>query len=233
LLDAPASVPDTRGRRGRPYEVSSILALAVVAMLRGSRGSRAMARWGRLDNRLAPAPGFTRPTRGGRGWRPPCFGELAAVFAAPDAAAVAAALRRGVAVPGVAEPPRRAVALDGEAVRGRRRGDVPGAHRLAAYGREAEAVPARRRVPAATDEHKTAPEPLQGHPAGGGGRRRRRGVLPARLRRGGRRRRGGYVVTVEANQPAPQEAIATGFARASSPGGARPASARRPGRGRR
>ena len=43
---------------------------------------------------------------------------------------------------------------------------------------------------------------------------------------------GDYVVTVKANQPALQEEIATGFARAFSPGGARlAATARRPGRG--
>jgi hypothetical protein len=233
LLEALATVPDPRGRRGRSYALDAILALAVVALLCGFRGYRAMAQWGRLYNHLAPTLGFTRPTRDGRGYRTPCFRELSGIFAALDAAAVEEALRRWIAAQGLAELPRRTVALDGRTARGSRRGAVPGAHLLAAYCREFEAVLAQLRVPDATNEHKTALEllkviPLRGTVITGDAAFCRRDLCAA-ITAGG----GDYVVTVEANQPTLREEIATGFARAFSPGGAHPeAPDRRPGRGR-
>jgi hypothetical protein len=231
LLDAFASVPDTRSRRGRSYELPAILALGVVALLCGYRGYRAFAQWGRLYNHLAPLLGFTRPRRDGRGWRTPCFSELAAVFAEVDAAAVEDALGRWVVARGIAALPRRTVAIDGKVARGSRRGELPGAHLLAAYCREAEAVLAQLRVAEATNEHKTALEllkviPLEGAVITGDAAFCQRDLCEA-ITAGG----GDYVVTVKANQPALHEEIATGFARAFSPGGARPAAAaRRPGR---
>lgn len=234
LLEALAAVPDPRSRRGRSYELASILALAIVAMLCGFRGLRATAQWGRLYNHLAPALGFTRRSRDGRSWRTPCFSELSAVFAALDAAAFEDALRRWVAAQGLAAMPRRTVAIDGKTARGSRRGVLPGAHLLAAYCREAEAVLAQLRVPEATNEHKAALEllkviPLAGAVVTGDAAFCQRDLCEA-ITAGG----GDYVVTVKANQPTLHEAIATGFARAFSPGGSRPAAAgRRPGRGRR
>lgn len=71
LLDALASVPDPRGRRGRSYTLTSILAPTVAAMLCGFGGYRAIAQWGRLYNHLAPRLGFHRPARDGPGYRIP------------------------------------------------------------------------------------------------------------------------------------------------------------------
>jgi hypothetical protein len=234
LLEALAAVPDPRSRRGRSYELASILALAIVAMLCGFRGFRATAQWGRLYNHLAPALGFTRRARDGRSWRTPCFSELSAVFAALDAAAFEDALRRWVAAQGLAAMPRRTVAIDGKTARGSRLGELPGAHLLAAYCREMEAVLAQLRVPEATNEHKAALEllkviPLRGTVLTGDAAFCQRDLCAAIVAGGG-----DYVVTVKANQPTLRDDIAAGFARAFSPGGARPAaSPRRPGRGRR
>jgi hypothetical protein len=80
LLAALAEVPDPRSRQGRSDSLVSILALTVTTMLCGYRGYRAIAQWGRLYNPLAPLLGFTKPTPDGRGYRPPCFRELSAVF---------------------------------------------------------------------------------------------------------------------------------------------------------
>lgn len=231
LLDALALVPDPRGRRGRSYSLSSILALAVAAMLCGFRGYRAIAQWGRLYNHLVPRLGFTRPARDGLGYRTPCFSELATVFAALDAAAFEDALRRWIAAQGVAALPRRTVALDGKTARGSRHGGVPGHHLLAAYCREVEAVLAQLRVPEATNEHKVALEllkviPLEGTVVTGDAAFCQRDFCVAVVAGGG-----DYVVTVKANQPTLQDDIATGFARAFSPGGAGRATGHRP-RGR-
>jgi hypothetical protein len=231
LLDALASVPDPRGRRGRSYTLSSILALAVAAMLRGFRGDRAIAPWGRLYHHLVPRLGFTRPARDGLGYRTPCFSELAAVFAAWDAAAFEDAPRRWIAAPGVAELPRRTVALDGKTARGSRHGGVPGNHLLSADCREVEAVLVQLRVPDATDEHEAALEllkviPLEGTVVTGDAAFCQRDFRAAIVAGGG-----DSVVTVKANQPTLRDDIATGFARALSPGGAGRAAGRRP-RGR-
>jgi hypothetical protein len=230
LLDALALVPDPRSRRGRSYELTSILALAVVALLCGFRGYRAMAQWGRLYNHLAPLLGFTRRTRDGRGYRTPCFRELSGVFATLDAAAVEDALRRWIAAQGVTTLRQRTVAVDGKTARGSRRGDVPGAHLLAAYCHQVEAVLVQLRVPDATNEHKTALELLKVIPLSGAIITADAAFcqrdLCAAITAGG----GDYVVTVKANQPTLQDDIATGFARAFSPGGAgSAAAARRPG----
>jgi len=230
LLDALASVPDPRGRRGRSYTLTSILALTVAAMLCGFRGYRAIAQWGRLYNHLVPRLGFTRAARDGPGYRTPCFSELATIFAALDAAAFEDALRRWIAAQGVVKLPRRTVAIDGKTARGSRRGDVPGAHLLAAYCREVEAVLMQLRVPDSTNEHKTALEllkviPLEGAVLTGDAAFCQRDLCAA-IASGG----GDYIITVKANQPTLQQDIATGFARAFSPGRAGPAAANRPHR---
>ena len=48
------------------------------------------------------------------------------------------------------------VATDGKVLRGRRDGEVPGAHLLAAYAPQAACVIAQRAVAATTNEHKAA-----------------------------------------------------------------------------
>ncbi|MDY3557422.1 ISAs1 family transposase, partial [Gemmata sp. JC717] len=51
---------------------------------------------------------------------------------------------------------RAHIALDGKTLRGSRDGEVPGAHRVAAYAPAARAVLAQVRVDAKTNEHKAA-----------------------------------------------------------------------------
>lgn len=229
LLEALASVPDPRSRRGRSYSLHSILALTVVAMLCGYRGYRAFAQWGRLYNHLVPHLGFDRPARDGQGWRTPCFSEFAAVFARLDVVAFEAALSRWIGAQGVADLPRRQIAIDGKVVRGSRDGDRPGVLLLAAYCHEAEATLAQLRVPETTNEHKTALElirviPLEGTTITGDAAFCQRDLCKE-ITEGG----GDYLITVKANQPTLLEEIATGFTRAFSPGGAGATAGRRSG----
>ena len=61
LLEVLAEVPDPRSRHGRVHPLPAILALTVLAMLRGCKGPVAIAQFGRdYGAPLAHALGFTR-----------------------------------------------------------------------------------------------------------------------------------------------------------------------------
>src|SRR5436305_14841588 len=61
LIEALAEVPDPRSRHGRVHPLPAILALVVLAMLRGCKGPAAIAQFGRdYGASLAHALGFTR-----------------------------------------------------------------------------------------------------------------------------------------------------------------------------
>src|SRR4051794_41262314 len=73
LLDALADVPDPRSRHGRVHPLPAILALTVLAMLRGCQGPVAIAQFGRdYGTPLAHALGFTR----GKTPAPSCLSDL-------------------------------------------------------------------------------------------------------------------------------------------------------------
>src|SRR5262245_11733301 len=158
LYEAFATVPDPRSRFGRSYGLASLLTLAATAMLCGARSLYAIAQWGRDYNHLAPRLGFTRPAKGGHGYRTPCVSELHTVFAALDVAAFEAVLTRWICARGVDDLDRRTVAIDGKTLRGSQGHQLPGVHLLAAYCRDVEAVLAQLAVPGKTNEHKTALE---------------------------------------------------------------------------
>jgi hypothetical protein len=152
LLAFLAEIPDPRSRHGRRHALVAMLAHACCAILRGCRGSAAIARWGRdrpieLRHRL----GYRR--------RPASFGAFRALFARLPADAVEAAPARGAdhLLGPRAGQALRAVALDGKLSRGSGTSDGPAVHLLAALGQETGCVPAQARVPAETDEHEAAP----------------------------------------------------------------------------
>src|SRR4051812_35545986 len=90
LLEVLAEVPDPRSRHGRVHPLPAVLALTVLAMLRGSRGPVAIAQFGRdYGTPLAHALGFTR----GKTPAASCLSEL---FSRLDAVAFEAALSRWV-----------------------------------------------------------------------------------------------------------------------------------------
>ena len=132
LLEAFATVPDPRRRRGRRHPLPAILALSTAAMLSGARSLYAIAQWGRLQRpAVLRALGFTRE-------RAPCVATLHLAFKALDAAAFEAALA-GWAVANLGDRGRR-VAVDGKALRGIHGEEVPGVRLVAAYADEAGLV---------------------------------------------------------------------------------------------
>src|SRR3954463_333730 len=150
LLEVLAEVPDPRGRKGRVHPLPAILALTVLAMLRGCRGPVAIAQFGRdYGIPLAHALGFTR----GKTPAPSC---LSALFRRLDAVAFEAALARWIKSRTPPAPPEDGgkvtdkvpLSLDGKTLRGSRDGEVPGQHLVAAYAPLVQAVLVQVRVDA-------------------------------------------------------------------------------------
>src|SRR3954449_12549702 len=124
LLEVLAEVPDPRSRHGLVHPLPAILALTVLAMLRGCRGPVAIAQFGRdYGPPLAFALGFRR----GKTPAASCLSEL---YSRLDAVAFEAALARWArsrmppAGPGAAD--KQPIAIDGKALRGSRDGGAPG-----------------------------------------------------------------------------------------------------------
>src|SRR5215468_2637905 len=118
LLDALAELPDPRSRHGRRHPLPAVLALVVLAMLRGARGPVAIAQFGRDHGTpLAHALGFTRG-------QTPAASQLSRLLRRLDAAAFEAALGRWVLsrLPPDAGP---VLSLDGKTLRGSRDGGAP------------------------------------------------------------------------------------------------------------
>jgi hypothetical protein len=169
LIEALADVPDPRSRHGRFHPLRAILALTVLAMLRGCKGPAAIAQFGRDHGTpLAHALGFTRGKTPGASW-------LAELYSRLDPVAFEAALARWIRsrTPAAAaegegtEPEKEPLSLDGKTLRGSRDGGVPGQHLVAAYAPLVEAVLLQVRVDAKTNEHKAALKLLGVLPVGG------------------------------------------------------------------
>ena len=115
---------------------------------------------------------------------------------------------RGRVEPTTREP----ISIDGKALRGRRGGEVPGQHLVAAYAPAVAAVFAQVRVDSKTDEHKAAPQllavlPLEGQVVIGDAMFCPRDVAEHFVET-----RGGYVLVAKDNQPGLGMDIQAGFA---------------------
>jgi hypothetical protein len=186
----------------------ALLALAVLAMLRGCKGPTAIAQFGRDHGvELAHALGFRRG-------KTPAASCLCDLFSVLDAVAFEAALSRWVAsrtpppAEGAAPQP---VSLDGKTLRGSRDGQAPGHHLVAAYAHEHQAVLAQIRVDAKTNEHKAALEllgilPVKDRVILGDAMFCQRDVCAKIVEQGG-----DYLFTVKGNQLGLERDIATGF----------------------
>src|SRR3954465_14481898 len=125
LVEALASVPDPRRRRGRRHPLTAVLSLAVVATLAGCKSLEAIAQFGRdHGTALTHALGFTRgdcPTKS-------C---LSKIFRRLDIDAFEAALSRWIL--SRQQEGWEAIAIDGKTLKGSKDGDTPGVHLLSAY----------------------------------------------------------------------------------------------------
>ncbi len=209
LLEALADVPDPRSRHGRRHPLRAILALTVLAMLRGCKGPTAIAEFGRNHGvALAHALGFRR----GKTPAPSCLSDLYRIL---DATAFEAALSLWIAArlpPPAADADPQPVSLDGKTLRGSRDGAAPGHHLVSAYAHEHQAVLAQIRVDAKTNEHKAALEllgilPVQGRVVLGDAMFCQRDICTRIVEQGG-----DYLFTVKGNQLGLARDIAAGFA---------------------
>lgn len=208
LLEVLADVPDPRSRHGRRHPFVAILALTVLAMLRGAKGPVAISQFGRDHGiELAHALGFRRSKTPA----PSCLSDF---YSALDAVAFEAALSRWIAsrmpLPAEGDDPQP-VSIDGKCLRGSRDGEAPGHHLVSAYAHEHRAVLAQIRVDAKTNEHKAALEllgilPVKGRVVLGDAMFCQRDVCAKIVEKGG-----DYLLTVKGNQLGLETDIAAGF----------------------
>jgi predicted transposase YbfD/YdcC len=162
LLDYLAQITDPRHRRGRRHALGTVLAVAVAAVLAGARSLTAIGEW------AADAPGPVLAALGTRRdplrrvWRPPAEATVRRVLARVDPDALDRVIGRWLAdqqplQPATRPPPptrawRRAVAVDGKALRGSgRRGAAP-VHLLAVMDHTTRAVLGQTDVDATSNE---------------------------------------------------------------------------------
>ena len=162
LLAYLARVPDPRNARGRRHRLVTILALAAAAVLAGARSIAAIAEW------AAETPQQVRVVLGARQQTPGCLAvpaeaTIRRTLSRLDADTLATVIGAWLADrdrhrehdrPGPATHRRRAVAVDGKALRG---AHVPGGdgrpvHLLAAMDHTSRVVLAQRQVAGAPEE---------------------------------------------------------------------------------
>jgi hypothetical protein len=125
LLEALAAVPDPRARRGRRYQIASVLAIGVCAMACGARSLYAIAQWGKQHQRLVCAALEIKRRS------TPSHPQLHRIFAALDREAFEAVLAGWLAERGLIAG--EGIALDGKTLRGIHGEEVPGVHLVSAF----------------------------------------------------------------------------------------------------
>ena len=211
LIEVLAEVSDPRSCHGRIHPLPAILALTVLAMLRGCKGPVAIAQFGRdYGTPVAHALGFRRGKTPG----PSCLSEL---YSRLDPVAFEAALSRWI---GSQTPPaaqegsgkdKEPISIDGKTLRGSKDGEVPGQHLVSAYAPLIEAVLVQVRVDAKTNEHKAALQllgilPVKGRIVIGDAMFCQRDLCEKIVDEGG-----DYIFFVKDNQPGLQAGIKAGF----------------------
>lgn len=213
LIEALAEVPDPRSRRGRVHPLPAVLALVVLAMLRGCKGPVAIAQFGRdYGTPLAHALGFNRG-------KTPAASCLSRLLSRLDPVAFEAAVSRWIksrTPPATTEDGQPAMekeplSIDGKTLRGSKDGEVPGQHLVCAYAPLVEAVLVQVRVDAKTNEHKAALQllgilPVKGRIVMGDAMFCQRDVCAEIIEQDG-----DYIFFAKANQPGLQADVAAGF----------------------
>jgi hypothetical protein len=160
LLDDLAQLADPRHRRGRRHALTTVLAVAVAAVLTGARSLAAIGEWASdAPDQVLAALGVRRdPLRGV--WRPPGEATVRRVLTRIDADALDRAIGAWLAAQQppptppspIPRPWRRAVAVDGKTLRGSGHHPNPQVHLLAAMDHTTRAVLAQTDVDHTTGE---------------------------------------------------------------------------------
>jgi hypothetical protein len=150
LLQALATVPDPRHRRGVRYRLTSLLAVAVCAVLAGASTFAAIGDWATdLDEAARHRLGFVgRIPAGSRVWR-----FLVRIDAQVLQAVLTSWLRHRLpARPAPGRKDRVVIAVDGKLLRGARLPDGRQVHLLSAYDTDTGAVLAQVAIAAKSNE---------------------------------------------------------------------------------
>lgn len=149
LVEALATVPDPRQRRGRRHPLPAILALTCAAMLANCNSLLAIAQWGRDQGApIAARLGFTRR-------QTPCVATLHRVFRRLDVPQFEQVVGRWAEQVAQALTPvgtLQGVAVDGKTLRGSGTPAVPARHLLSALSQHLGVVLAERAVGAKANE---------------------------------------------------------------------------------
>lgn len=209
LMELLGGLHDPRRAQGRRHPLPALLGLAVVAMLAGMTSYEAMVQYGKERGwEFLQLLGFT--TRKGL-----CKATYSRVFRRIDVADFEARIGRWIRAR-LGPDDARLLNLDGKTARGRRDGDTPGAHLVAAYAPDVKAVLSQLRVDAKTNELKAAlqllgiladEDAIRGRVITGDAMFTHRDVCTEVIAAGG-----DYVLPVKENQPTLSRDIAAAFA---------------------
>ena len=200
LWSALEALPDRRTKKGRRFELASIVMVSLAAMLSGANDLRAIFRWGR---RLTPKSlamlGIDRR-------RAPCHATYHYVFQAISLADLERALG-GLAASG----PLGHVAIDGKRLRGSQRETSPGVHLLQAFATRLQTTVGTLAVPPDSGEVVEALKLLKDLPLEGAVITGDAAFTFAPLAALIRERGGHYFFFVKGNQPELEAELAHAF----------------------
>jgi hypothetical protein len=220
LFEAFGEVPDPRDPLGKQHPLPSLLTAAVVAMLSGGRGLSAMAQWVRDHEELAPSLGFTRKKKKQKTkLKLPCTSTFHYLFKAIDIQAFEKVLTAWLLAQCPADRVQSVLNIDGKALRGSRRGAVPGVYLVAAYSPLLGTALAQLQVDCKTNEHKAALQllkilPLEDTLVTGDAAFTQKDLCQKIIQR-----KGDYFLTVKDNQPTLKQNILDAFTAPFSPSG--------------
>ena len=201
LWDALCGIEDRRGRKGRQYQLQSLLGIAIAAMLAGANDLIAIFRWGR---RLKPEALALLGIDDGVA---PCHATFHYFFKSLDADALASALGKFA----LGDDRARHIAIDGKTLKGSRRLDAKALHVLSAFAIDLSAVIGDLVVEPDQNEITAAMVLLKGLPLDGAIITGDAIFCQREICRHIRGANGHYVFVVKDNQPALKAAIAESF----------------------
>ena len=211
LWDALGEIEDGRGRKGRQYQLRSVLGIAIAAMLAGANDLRAIYRWGqRLRPEALPLFDITNG-------KAPCHATYHYFFQSLDADALARVL--GAYAMAGATPGH--IAIDGKTLKGSRRLDDKAIHVLSAFSTDLGAVIGDLVVAPDKNEISAALVLLKGLPLDGAIITGDAIFTQREICQHIRDKNGHYLFVVKDNQPALKAGIAEAFGD-HSPLGAEP-----------
>ena len=212
LLAMLAKIPDPRGRQGRRFGLSAMLATVVCGILTGARGYTAIAGWiHRQEVQVWHWLGFTR--------KPPCPNAFRDLLMALDADALETVLREWAEqLLGETLPPElQVVSIDGKTVCSTLTAHGRSVHLLSVLDQRTGFVLSQQEVDSKTNEHKGALQLLKtmilkGRLVTGDAMFCQRDLCQQVVDDGGH-----YFFVVKDNQPSLKEAIAADFRPGFSP----------------